>query len=78
MTISATEFKTNLGKYIDYLSQVDEEIIVTKNGKKVMQVTRPRISGTEKLASLVKDGNHKWDYDDMKKKAMEEKYEIAL
>ena len=43
-----------------------------------MQITRPRISGTEKLASLVKDGNHKWDYDDMKKKAMEEKYEIAL
>ena len=36
MTISATEFKTNLGKYIDYIASSDEEIIVTKNGKKFL------------------------------------------
>lgn len=37
MLITATEFKTNIGKY---LSMVDEEeIIITKNGKKIAKLT---------------------------------------
>ena len=78
MTITATEFKTNLGKYIDFVARSDEEIVVTKNGKKVMQIARPRLSGAERLAGLVKASGKKWDYDELKKRAMEEKYEITL
>ncbi len=78
MTITATEFKTNMGKYIDIISNSDEEITVTKNGKKVLYIVRPEKSGAEKLASLISPTRRKWDYDDLKKGAMEEKYEIAL
>lgn len=77
MTISATEFKTNLGKYIDIITAGNEEIIVTKNGKKVLSVQKPALSATERLASLV-TSNRKWDYEDLKKGALSEKYEIAL
>lgn len=78
MTISATEFKTNLGKYIDYISVSDETITVTKNGKKVMQVCKPKLSGAERLASLGKLKGKVRDYDELKKAAMEDKYEITL
>ena len=78
MTITATEFKTNLGKYIDLVSQLNDEIIVTKNGKKVLKVSRPQPSGAERLAGLIKPAGRKWDYDDLKKAAMEEKHEITL
>ncbi|MGV8146914.1 MAG: type II toxin-antitoxin system Phd/YefM family antitoxin, partial [Alkaliphilus sp.] len=30
-TITATEFKTNLGKYLDYVID-DHEVVITKNG----------------------------------------------
>lgn len=78
MTISATEFKTNLGKYIDYIATSDAPIIVTKNGKKVLQVSRPKLSGAERLASLGKAKGKSLDYDDLKKAAMEARYEITL
>lgn len=78
MTISATEFKTNLGKYIDYVASYDEELIVTKNGKKVLSVRKPIAKGAERLGSLIKSGKKYWDYDALKKEAMEAKYEITL
>lgn len=78
MIISATEFKTNLGKYIDYISANDDDITVTKNGHKVMTVTKPKLSATDRLISLLDDSNRNWDYDQLKKKALEEKYEITL
>ena len=78
MTISSTEFKTNLGKYIDYIAGSDEEIIVTKNGKKVLSVRKPVTKGAERLSNLVKPGRTNWNYEQLKKAAMEEKYEITL
>lgn len=36
--ITATEFKQNLGKYIDYCLE-DNEVIVTKNGKKAVRLS---------------------------------------
>lgn len=36
--ITATEFKTNLGKYLDYVAD-DNEVVITKNGHKVVRVT---------------------------------------
>lgn len=78
MTISATEFKTNLGKYIDYIASSDEEIIVTKNGKKVLSVRKPVAKGAERLAGLINTSKKNWDYDRLRKDALEEKYEITL
>lgn len=43
--ITATELKTNLGKYIDYIID-DHEVVVTKNGKKAIRIT-PYITDIE-------------------------------
>ena len=47
MIITATELKTNLGKYLDMVSK--EEIIITKNGKNVARLSKPE---SEKIAYL--------------------------
>lgn len=39
--VTATEFKTNFGKYLDLLTQ--EDIFITKNGKTVAKVSNPQI-----------------------------------
>lgn len=36
-TITATELKNNLGKYLDYVSD-DNEVVITKNGKKSIRL----------------------------------------
>ena len=53
MIISVTEFRTNFSKYLDYIASSDEEIIVTKNGKKVLSVRKPVAKGAERLAGLI-------------------------
>ena len=47
MIVTATDFKMNLGKYLDMVA--DEEILITKNGKIIAQLTQPN---AEKLAIL--------------------------
>lgn len=39
MKITATEFKTNMGKYLDLASHT--VIYITKNGKEVAKLTKP-------------------------------------
>lgn len=48
--ITATEFKTNLGKYIDYVIE-DNEVIITKNGKKAVRLT-PYITEIERYFTV--------------------------
>ena len=47
MIITATELKINLGKYLE--KSQDEDIIITKNGKIIAQLSQPN---AEKLAVL--------------------------
>lgn len=51
MTITATEFKTNFGKYLAMVSQQD--IFIVKNGKSVAKLTRPIVDKVAVLDSLV-------------------------
>jgi prevent-host-death family protein len=48
--ITATEFKTNLGKYIDYVIE-DHEVVITKNGKKTIRLT-PYITEIERYYTV--------------------------
>jgi len=50
MTITATELKENLGKYLE-LSKT-EDILVTKNGKPITKLTSPYAGKMEILRSL--------------------------
>ncbi|EEG78854.1 type II toxin-antitoxin system prevent-host-death family antitoxin [Dethiobacter alkaliphilus] len=48
--ITATEFKTNLGKYIDYVME-DNEVVITKNGTKAVRLT-PYITQIERYFTV--------------------------
>ncbi len=51
MTITATEFKTNLGKYLELV--LKEDIFITKNGKVIAQLSQPQMDKIAILNSLV-------------------------
>lgn len=48
--ITATEFKSSLGKYLDYVND-DNEVIITKNGKKSIRLT-PYITDIERYFTV--------------------------
>ena len=51
MVVTATEFKTNLGKYLALL--VTEDVFITKNGKTVAKVSNPNVSAVDTLSGLL-------------------------
>ena len=51
MIITATEFKTNFGKYLDQLQS--EDIYITRNGKMVAKVVNPNVSAVDTLRGLL-------------------------
>ena len=62
MLVTATEFKTNIGKY---LSMVDkEDVFITKNGKSVAKLTNLNDGNMDAIRSLrgiLKETNLKHD-----------------
>ena len=57
MSITATEFKKNLGKYLLLAETVD--IFITRNGKIVAKLTNPnqdRVNRAESLFGIHSDG----------------------
>ncbi len=70
--ITATEFKTNLGKYIDYVIE-NHEVVITKNGKKAVRLT-PYITEIERYF-MVKENALDYQYGG-KKVSYEEFMEI--
>ena len=51
MIVTATEFKTNLGKYLERAASKD--IFITKNGKSIARLTRPAVDKLALLDDLV-------------------------
>ena len=70
--ITATEFKKNLGSYIDYVSE-NNEVVVTKNGRKSLRLT-PYITEIEQYF-MVKENALDYQYGG-KKVSYEEFMEI--
>lgn len=70
--ITATEFKKNLGSYIDYVSE-NNEVVVTKNGRKALRLT-PYITEIEQYF-MVKENALDYQYGG-KKVSYEEFMEI--
>jgi prevent-host-death family protein len=50
VVITATELKSNLGKYLDY-ANTDSEVVITKNGKKSIRLT-PYITDVERYFTV--------------------------
>lgn len=51
MIVTATEFKSNLGKYLELAARQD--IFITKNGKNIARLTSPIIDKLSILDNLV-------------------------
>jgi antitoxin (DNA-binding transcriptional repressor) of toxin-antitoxin stability system len=52
MVITATEFKTNLGKYLELVMQ--EDLFITRNGKTIAKVINPQVSAVDSIRGLLK------------------------
>lgn len=50
MTVTATEFKANFGKYLKFVCE--EDILITRNGKVIAQLSKPREGKIEAIRSL--------------------------
>ena len=66
MIVTATEFKTNFGKYL--------ELIATRNGKTIAKVVNPQISAVDSLRGMLKDVPADLDQDSIKEERLS-KYE---
>jgi antitoxin (DNA-binding transcriptional repressor) of toxin-antitoxin stability system len=51
MVVTATEFKTNFGKYLDLL--LKEDIFITRNGKTIAKVVNPHVSSVDSISGLL-------------------------
>ena len=51
MIVTATEFKTNFGKYLDLLPL--EDIFITKNGKTIAKLVNPHISAVDSISGIL-------------------------
>ncbi len=51
MVVTATEFKTHLGKYLEIVNE--EDILITKNGKVIAQLSKPQYNELAAIRSIV-------------------------
>lgn len=61
MVVTATEFKTNFGKYLELVAK--EDIFITRNGKTVAKVINPQCSAADSLRGMLKNAPSDIDMD---------------
>ena len=72
MIVTATEFKTNFGKYLDMLTK--EDIFITRNGKTIAKVINPQASAVDSLRGMLKNVPSDIDLDSLREERLS-KYE---
>ena len=72
MIVTATEFKTNFGKYLDMVTK--EDIFITRNGKTIAKVVNPRVSAVDSLRGMLKNVPSDLDLDSLREERLS-KYE---
>lgn len=72
MIVTATEFKTNFGKYLELIAK--EDIFITRNGKTIAKVINPQISAVDSLRGILKDVDAEIDKDFLREERLS-KYE---
>ena len=61
MVVTATEFETNFGKYLELVAQ--EDVFITRNGKTIAKVINPQVSAVDSLRGLLKNAPSDLDMD---------------
>ena len=51
MQVTATEFKVNLGKYLNLV--LTEDVWITKNGKTVAKLVNPNVSAVDSISGIL-------------------------
>lgn len=51
MQVTATEFKLNLGKYLEMV--LTEDVWITKNGKTVAKLINPNVSAVDAISGVL-------------------------
>lgn len=51
MQVTATEFKLNLGKYLELV--LTEDVWITKNGKTVAKLINPNVSAVDAISGVL-------------------------
>ncbi len=51
MQVTATEFKLNLGKYLELV--LTEDVWITKNGKTVAKLINPNVSAVDSISGVL-------------------------
>lgn len=72
MTITATEFKTNFGKYMELVEE--EDIYVTKNGKIVGLFSNPNNDPLEAITGILE--GYDVDEEKLHEERIMEKYDL--
>ena len=72
MIVTATEFKTNFGTYLDMLTK--EDIFITRNGKTIAKVINPQVSAVDSLRGMLKNVPSDIDLDSLREERLS-KYE---
>ena len=73
-TVTATELKSSLGMYLDLAEK--EDIVISKNGKIVAMITKPKEDDLFKLSKHRGKSKHTYgDYKEELKRGLLEKYE---
>ena len=75
MIVTATEFKTNFGKYLDMVTK--EDIFITRNGKTIAKVVNPQVSAVDSLRGMLKNVPSDLDLDSLREERLS-KYEDHL
>ena len=52
ITVTATEFKTNLGHYLDMLSE-NVIVLITRNGKLVGKLSNPLVNNVDAITGIL-------------------------
>ena len=68
MIVTATEFKTNFGKYLDMLTK--EDIFITRNGKTIAKVINPQVSAVDSLRGMLKNVPSDIDMDSLREERL--------
>lgn len=68
MVVTATEFKTNFGKYLELIAK--EDIFITRNGKTVAKVVNPQVSATDSLRGMLKDVSSEIEKDTLREERL--------
>jgi len=72
MTVTATEFKTNFGKYLELV--LHEDIFITRNGKTIAKVVNPQVSAVDTIRGMLKSAPNDLDLDSLREERLS-KYE---